>query len=207
MRHLLWLAALVASCLLAACVSVGVGNASAPHTYYLLHDTAASATRRAEPLVSALLLQPLPASALAETVSIPYARRANEFAFYQFASWTERPVRMVQRMLRQRLEARGVAAAVGLIGDPLRADWLLTFAIETLHHDVATPPGTARFALTVELFDRRSRTRVARRQFEATAPTANADSAAAADALSQAITRVLDVLPPWLESELQRAGS
>ena len=30
-----------------------------------------------------------------------------------------------------RIEARGVAAAVGVLGDPLRADWLLTISIDT----------------------------------------------------------------------------
>ncbi len=190
---------------LAGCVSVGSSDSAAPHASYLLHDTATSVERRAQPLVAALLIQPLPANALADTASIAYSRRANEFAFYQLASWTERPVRQLPRLLQRRLERRGVAGAVGLLGEPLRGDWLLAVAIDDLHHDVATPPGVARFALTAELFDRRSRTRVARRQFEATVPTARADSAAAAAALSQALSTTFDTLVPWLEDELQRA--
>lgn len=189
---------------LAGCISVGSSDSAAPHASHLLHDTAASVERRAEPLVAALLIQPLPGIALADTASIAYSRRANEFAFYQLASWTERPVRQLPRLLQRRLEARGVAGAVGLLGEPLRGDWLLAVAIDTLHHDVATAPGVARFALTAELFDRRSRTRVARRQFEATMPTARADSAAAAAAMSQALSATFDRLGPWLEDELQR---
>jgi ABC-type uncharacterized transport system auxiliary subunit len=140
-------------------------------------------------------------------VSIAYSRRANEMAFYQLASWTERPVRRLPRLLQRRLEAAGVAGAVGTLGEPLRADWLLTIGVDTLHHDVAAPPGQARFALTAELFDRRSRTRIARRQFEASAPCTSADSAAAAAALSQAVAQVFDALVPWLERELQAAAA
>ena len=168
-------------------------------------DAAAPSPRRAGPLVPALLIQPLPADALADTASIAYSRHAHQFAFYQLASWAERPVRQLPRLLQRRLEARGVATEVGLLGEPLRTDWLLTVAVDTLHHDVSVIPGQARLAVTVELIDQRRRTRVARRQFEASTPTATADSAAAAAALSQTAALVFDALLAWLEGELQDA--
>jgi len=65
----------------------------------------------------------------------------------------------------------------------------------------------ARLALTVELFDRRSRARLARRQFVAEVPAARADSAAAAAAMSQAVSTAFDALVPWLDDELQRAAA
>lgn len=198
--------ALLAPFVLAGCVAVSVGNEGAPHTQHRLNDsTATQVQRRTTPLVPALLIQPLPGDALTDTVAMAYARRANEFAFYQFATWTERPVRQIPRLLQRRLEARGVAAAVGQLGEPLRADWLLTVAVETLHHDVSTPPGSARLAISVELFDRRSRIRVARRHFDTAVPMAQADSATAAAALSQAVGQVFDELVPWLELELAEA--
>ena len=190
---------------LTACVSVGIGTDVPLQAHYLLHDAAVPAPRRAAPVVAALSIQALPADATADTAAIAYSQRANEFAYYQFASWTERPVRRVPRLLQQRLEARGVAGAVGMVGEPVRADWLLTLAIDTLHHDAAALPGQGRVALTAELFDRRNRTRIARRQFVATAATASADAPAAAAALSQALTQVFDRLVPWLETELQQA--
>ena len=197
--------ALLAPLLLAGCVSLGIGESAAPHTHHVLHDAAAATERRAEPLVPALLIQPMPADALADTASMAYSRQAHQFAFYQLASWAERPVRQLPRLLQRRLEARGVATAVGMFGEPMRADWLLVIGVDTLHHDISVPPGLARLAVTVELFDQRKRTRVARRQFEASAPTATADSAAAAAALSQAVALVFDALLPWLEGELQNA--
>ena len=190
---------------LGGCISVGSSEGAAPQASYQLHDSAAAVQRRGQPLVAALLIQPLPASALADTAAIAYSRRPHEFAFYQFASWTERPVRQLPRLLQQRLEARGVAGAVGLLGEPLRADWLLTLSIDALHHDVAAPPGLARLAVTAELFDRRSRARVARRPFASEVAVASADSAAAAAAMSLAVAAVFDSLLPWLEDELQRA--
>jgi ABC-type uncharacterized transport system auxiliary subunit len=191
--------------LLSGCVSVGIGNDPPLHAHLLLRDTAPAPPRRAEPLVDALLIQPLPADALADTLAIAYSRQAHEFAFYQFASWTERPVRHVPRLLQRRLEAAGIAGAVGVVGDPLRADWLVLIGLDTLHHDVALPPGKGRVALNVELFDRRNRTRIARQQFVAAVPAASADAPAAAAAMSAALTQAFDDVVPWLEVELARA--
>jgi ABC-type uncharacterized transport system auxiliary subunit len=199
-----WMGA-AATLLLAACMSIGNGGPSAPHAYHALHDPAPLPASRAEPIVASLLIRALPADALADTVSIAYSPRPNEYAFYQLASWTERPLRQLPRLLQHRLEARGIAAAVGLEGDPLRANWVLTLRIGTLHHDVAAPPGAARLALTAELYDRRKRQRIAQRSFEADTPTARADSAAAAAAMSQSLASVFDALQPWLEAELQAA--
>ena len=189
--------------LLTACVSVTVGNEGSAHKQYQLRDAGADVPGRGEPLLDALMIQLRPGDAMAETASMAYSPNASEFAFYQFATWTERPVRQLPRLLQRRLEARGTAAAVGLIGEPLRAHWLLSVAIVTLHHDVSAPPGTARFAMTAELFDRRTRVRIARRQFEANVPTVRGDSASAAAAMSRAVGECFDALIPWLESELQ----
>ena len=193
--------------LLAGCVSVGLGGDVPAQAQYRLNDMATSAQRLPAPIVPALLIQPLPADATGDTVSIAYSRRPHEFAHYQFASWTERPLRQLPRLLQQRLEQRGVANAVGVIGEPMRADWLLAIAIDTLHHDVSDPPGQGRVAITAELFDRRNRMRISRRQFAVAVPSASADAPAAAVAMSAALTQVFDQLLPWLEVELQQAAA
>lgn len=212
MRRALLLAP-CAALLLAGCVSVGIGNDPAGEVQYALRDVTSAATsaappaRREQALVPALVIQAVPADALADTSAIAYSRRPGEYAFYQLASWVERPVRALPRLAQRRLEARGVAGAVGLAGEPLRSDWLVTLGIDALHHELASEPGAGRVALTVELFDRRSRTRVARRSFEALVPCARADSAAASAALSQGVAQILDEALPWLEGELQRAAT
>lgn len=205
LRRALCLAA--PSLLAAGCVNVGLGGDPAAHAHHRLVDAGGVPARRATPLVDALLIQPLPADAMADTLSIAYASTPQSFAFYQFGSWTERPVRQLPRLLQRRLDARGLAGAVALSGEPLRADWLLTVAIDTIHHDNGTPPGSARLALTLELFDRTRRTRVARRAFEAAVACKALGSAAVAQAMSEAVGQVFDAVQPWVESELQRAAA
>ena len=70
--------------------------------------------------------------------------------------------------------------------------------VDELVHDTAAARG--RLQLTVELVDRTSRTLIARRRFEAAAPTPQEDARGAAAALSLALTTVLDELVPWLEA-------
>ena len=89
---------------LGGCVSIGTGADLPAHAHLQLTDAAeALPMRRDSPLVPALLIQPLPADAVGDTVAIAYSRQANQFAFYQFASWTERPVRQLPRLLQRRL--------------------------------------------------------------------------------------------------------
>lgn len=193
---------------LAGCISVGTGSKLPPHAQFRLTDAGADkVVRLAKPLVGGLVVQALPSDALADTLSIAYSRQANQFAYYQLASWTERPVRLVPRLLQNRLDARGVASAVGQAGDAVRADWLLTVAVDTLHHDVTAPPGVARLALSLELFDRRQRRRLDRRQFVAAVPTAVANSQLMASAASLAVAQVFDQAIPWVEGLLQQTGN
>jgi ABC-type uncharacterized transport system auxiliary subunit len=192
--------------LLGGCVSVGSGADAPAHVYLQLSDTG-RATARPAPLVGALLIEPRPATALADTVSIAYAREPGVFGYYQFASWVERPVRALPRLLQQRLEARGVAGAVGQLGDPLRTPWLLSVRVDSLYHDVSTSPGRARLVLHAELFDRGARSRVAQRTFSAEVPAARADATAAAQALSGAVAVAFDALLPWLEDALAAADA
>ena len=206
-RRVLQALPFAASGLLTACggIDIGIGAESPPQTYLALRDPGAVPTRRPAPIVPALVIQALPADALADTAGIAYARKPHEYAYYQLASWTDRPVRQLPRLLQRRLEARGTAAALGQNGDPVRSDWLVTLAVDVLYHDVSVHPGQGRVALTAELHDRRSRQRVASRSFEASAPAAREDSSAGAEAMSAATARVLDALVPWLETELERA--
>lgn len=190
---------------LAGCVSVELGGENAAPLQLALRDTPAQGpVRLPTPLVDALLIQSLPAGGQVDTTAIAYSRRPGEYLFYQLATWTERPVRQLPRLLAQRLEARGVTGAAGLLGDPLRADWLLTVGLHELVHDISSAPGLARVAYDMALIDRRTRRRTAQRQVQATAPVASADAPAAARALSVAVGNSFDQALPWLEAQLMR---
>ena len=58
----------------------------------------------------------------------------------------------------------------------------------------------ARVEVSAELVDRATRRLIGRKIFSATAPVANADSGAAAAALSTASSAVLDQLTTWIEA-------
>jgi len=197
--------AFLAAAALAGCVSVQLGGDGARHVDLVLADARPAMPRRDAPAVRTLLIQAVPADPLANTRSIAYARSPGAREFYQLASWTEPPRQAIARLLQQRLETRGTAEAVGLLGQPIAGDWLLAVGVEAVYHDVATEPGTARLALRAELIDRRARSLAARRTFEATVPVERADSAAAAVALGRAAADIFDALVPWLENELTRA--
>ncbi|GIL04419.1 MAG: hypothetical protein BroJett031_09390 [Betaproteobacteria bacterium] len=200
-------AAAVFGALLAGCVSVQLGTEGARHVNLVLADARPAMARRDAPAARALLIQAVPADPLANTRSIAYARSPGAREFYQLASWTEPPLRAITRLLQQRLEARGTAEAVGLLGQPIAGDWLLAIGVEAVYHDVAAEPGTARLVLRAELIDRRARTLAARRTFEAAVPVERADSAAAAAALGRAVADTFDALVPWVEEQLARAAS
>ena len=192
--------------LLGACVSVGVGNEATPQRQFVLQDAGLAGQARLARQVPALVVQVLPSTAAAETLSMAYAPRADELAFYQFATWADRPVRRVPQLLVQRLEAAGLAAASGELGGPLTSEWLLTLRIDHLAHEMASPPGEGRVTLMVELYNRRQPGRVARQRFDAGAPVASANSAAAAAAMSVALGRAFDALLPWLQAQLPAPG-
>ena len=207
-RRLVWGAAAAATLGLPACVSVGVGNEVVAEQQLRLVDAHADdVVPLALPLVPALLVQAQPGDALADTLAIAYSAAPQRFAFYQQARWTERPVRRLPRLLQDRLQARGVAAVVGQYGDPLASDHLVAVRLETLHHDISSTPGQARLVLVAELFDRRSRQRLAQQRWSSSVPVASPDAPAAAAAMSVAVTRAFDQLVPWLEGALTAHAS
>lgn len=189
---------------LSGCVAVKIGSDAPSQAYLALGDPGlGGVVRRSAPLLPALLVQPLAAGSIVDSTAIVYSRSPGSFATYQFSSWTEQPVRRLPQLLRERLDARGIAGATVLLGDPVAADWLLRGGFEALHHDASSEPGQARVALGAELLQRRERRLLARQRFTADVPLARADAAAAVAAMSQALARIFDQLLPWLEARLE----
>jgi cholesterol transport system auxiliary component len=191
---------LAVAALLAGCVSVSVGSADAPAlTYYVLADARpATAAAPAPDATVRLAIQGVAADALADSISIVFSRREGERAFYQFASWSERPSRRLAQLAQQRLEAGGRFASVTQLGQPVGADWLLTLALETFVHDVSAAPGRAQIVLRAELIDRRNRRLVGQRTFTAAPPVPEAAAPAAVAAFATATADILDQLAPWV---------
>jgi ABC-type uncharacterized transport system auxiliary subunit len=186
---------------LAACVSVDVGAGKVPALKrYVLNDARAAASansRRDGPL---LLLQVLPADPLADSEAIAYAREPGERNVYQLATWTDKPTRRLALLVQQRLEARGTLGGVAQLGQPLKADWLLALAIESIVHRVDS--AEVELAVRAELIHRGERRRVALHRFVTRAPVAQADAAAAVRGFNAAVAAFLDELGPWTEASL-----
>lgn len=185
---------------LTGCVTFDIGE-GVVQTHYVLTDPGPPPEPRAAPVAESLLIQADGGDPIADSRSIAYARHPGERAHYQLATWTDRPARRIPQLLQRRLEARGSFRAVAARGQPLLADWLLTVAIDDIHHDVATDPGRAKLAVRAALFDRRRHTLVARRAFSADVAVAEPTAAAAVAALNQGVAQVLDALVPWIEQE------
>ena len=193
---------LATAALLAGCVSVSVGSADVPPlTYYVLADVRTATTAAAAAGASArLAIQGIAADPLADSISVVYSRRDGERAFYQFASWSERPPRRLAQLVQQRLEAGGRFASVTQLGQPVATDWLLSLALEAIVHDVSASPGRAQLVLRAELISRRDRSLVGQRTFSAAPPVAEAAAPAAVAAFAVATADVLDQLIPWVEA-------
>jgi ABC-type uncharacterized transport system auxiliary subunit len=188
-----------ASLFLAGCVSVAVGNDEGKiQAQYRLDDLAPLPARAGTTVPRALVIAAMPSIGIGDTFSMAYSRAPQERALYQYAWWADRPSNRIVQLLTRRIEARGAFASVAELGHGVGGDLTLNVMVDELVHDTVTRRG--RLQLTVELVDRAPRTLIARRRFEAAAPTPQEDARGAVAALSVALTTVLDELVPWLEA-------
>jgi cholesterol transport system auxiliary component len=196
-RSVLALAA--AAVLLAGCINVGVGNSdSGVQAQYRLDDLGPPPGRAATTVPRTLVVASMPSIGIGDTFSMAYSRAPQQRALYQFASWADRPSNRIVELLVRRLETRGSFTAVADLGSGVGGSLALNVTVNELVHDV--PARQARLELTAELVDRTTRTLVARRRFDASVPVAQENAQGAVQALSRALTTVLDELVPWVET-------
>jgi len=194
--------ALIVGCsalLLAGCISVEVGNSDGNvRAQYRLADLAPPPSPAGKTVARSLVVVSMPSLGIGDTFSMAYSRAPQQRALYQNASWADRPSNRVVQLLVQRIDARAAFTSVAELGSGVGGDLALNLTVDELVHD--TGAASARLELTAELVDRTTRTLVARRRFSAAAPVAQENARGAVDALSQALTSVLDELVPWLEA-------
>ena len=116
---------------LSGCVWVSVGSADVPAmTYYVLADARpAPVAPPAADAKARIAIQGIGADPLSDSIPVVYSRRAGERAFYQFASWTERPSLRLTLLAQQRLEARGRFAAAPPVGEAAAQAAVAAFAV------------------------------------------------------------------------------
>ena len=194
--------ALVVGCsalLLAGCISVDVGNSdSNVRAQYRLADLAPPPGPAGKTVARSLVVASMRSLGIGDTFAMAYSRAPQQRALYQNASWADRPSNRVVQLLVRRIDARAAFTSVAELGSGVGGDLALNLTVDELVHDTAA--ASARLELTAELVDRTNRSLVARRRFSAAAPVAQENARGAVDALSQALTSVLDELVPWLEA-------
>lgn len=195
-----WAGSVMALVVLISCVSLR-GGPSAPQSYFVLTDAGlARVVPREHPIERRLLLVSHHPDALADARALAFARIAGEHSFYQFASWSDRPSRVLLRLIEQRLEVARTFSSVAPIGQGVHGDWILGIRIERIFHDLTSLPNASRIAFSAELIDRQQRRLIARERFSAWAPVDRADASSAALAMNAAIGQALDTFVQWIES-------
>lgn len=192
------LAMLATASTLSGCVSLGDSADTPAAVCYVLNDSAPAAAATQSPAtVTPLRVLDTTTGSFYDTDRLVFSRSADTRGHYQFARWTERPGRRFADLMRARLDHQGgwnVSAGDGHV----RADWLLDTELVEFYHDAASNPGQVRLVLRADLVDTRQRKLLGRRVFEQQVALASYDAAGAAQASSQAVSRVLDDLTGWL---------
>lgn len=198
MTRALPIASLALACLLAiGCVSVDIGEGGKAQTQYRLTDYGQKIAARTEPIDRTLVVTQMPSAGVGDIYSMAYSRATQQRAFYQYATWAERPSTRIAQLLADRLEARNLFESVAMLGHSIGGNVLLNVSVTELMHDVAG--GRGRIEVTLELIDRTGRHLVERKRFEASAPVATEDAPGAVEALSRALTQLLDETVAWVE--------
>jgi cholesterol transport system auxiliary component len=148
----------------------------------------------------ALLVNPTVTSQFYDTQSLVYSRADGQRAYYQFASWTERPGRRFSELLMRRLEARGAFASIASTTAGVRGDVVVNTRLDELYQDASASPGRVVVEVTAEIVDYTERTVVARRRFSQSAATGGDNAAGAVAAFNQATTSLLDEVSAWVEA-------
>jgi cholesterol transport system auxiliary component len=182
---------------LAVALCAGCASSDQPQRYFVLEASAARAPAANPRHDGTLVVAPVTAAGFYRTRELAYSRAAGTRSYYQYASWTELPATAIGSALLTRLERNGTFRAVTAAASGAGGTLLLRVHLDDIYHDAATPPGTARIALTAQLLDAGSRTLIDKRTFTAAAPTPSYDADGAVAGLRQALDQVLDELVNW----------
>lgn len=189
--------------LVAGCGGLSITNTSPKIDYFVLQDLALPAPPPpAEPPRSSrvLLIASSTPQALFDSERMVFTKDGISRSYYQFANWSERPAQSLAMLAETRLSRVGSFRAVTQSTSGVKADLLLTLRLNELTHDDSISPGVMRLEVTADLVDWRTRELIARRVFVGAIAVASRDSIGGAQAANRAITRMLDDLSPWVES-------
>lgn len=126
------------------------------------------------------------------TDRIVYVRAKHLLETYADSQWVDTPARMIGPLIAESLSQTRRFAAVLTAPSPAYARWELGTEIVRLQYDV--PEARVRFTLRATLIDKRTRSAVMTRIFEASASTPSVNPAGVVVAANAAVADVLDQL-------------
>lgn len=191
--------AVSATIFLSSCAALESLNNPRGITWYSLEDS-----RTVEPvpasqtLPAVLIIEPVRANPFYDSTQLAFSRSDIARAYYQFASWTERPAKRLAILVERRLSARNLFNTVATSTVGLRGDISLNLTLDELFHDTITSPEKARIVITAELINQRRRKLIKRQQFIGEFPIERPTAANAVRAMSEALSSFLDELDTWV---------
>jgi cholesterol transport system auxiliary component len=193
------LSAIAAALVLAGCVSTP--NVP-PMQYFVLGNGQESASARPASQRSGgvLLLQPTSVSTFYDTQRLVFSRAEGQRAYYQFASWTDRPGRAFSELLSRRLGAPFTTSGI-------KGDLILHTRLEELYHDAAAGPGAVKIEVSAELVDATGRLVRERQRFARSVRAGSENAAGAVEAANRAVSEVLDDIAAWIEGSRPRPAA
>jgi cholesterol transport system auxiliary component len=145
----------VAAATVVACLILSACGAVRPVKYYRLDVVPNSAPAASAAYPVTLILGQITAPDLFRDDRLVYSTSSVQLGTYENQRWAEAPTEMLENMLIESLRASGQYKTVERISSNARGDYVLRGHLSALN-ETDTPQVAARFALELELFDRKS---------------------------------------------------
>ncbi|MFZ0037868.1 MAG: ABC-type transport auxiliary lipoprotein family protein [Candidatus Acidiferrales bacterium] len=148
---------IVSAATLVACLILSACGAVRPTKYYRLDIAPGSSLSGSSPFPVTLILGQISAPELFRDDRLVYGTSSVQMGTYDNQRWAEAPTEMLENMLLASLRASGQYRTVEHISSNARGDYVLRGHLSAFE-ELDSPQVAARFALELELFDRKSGT-------------------------------------------------
>lgn len=183
----------VAAVLTASC------GATRPSRYYAIEVPSAQPTAGRE-LPVAMLVGRMTAPQILRDDRIAYRSSPTEIGMYEYHRWSEPPAAMLEAMLVRRLRAEGRYKSVQAISSNAAGDYILRGRLHQFEEIAGAGNVSARVALEMELFEKKSGTVVWNNLFNAEETVAAKEVPAVVEAINRSAQKVLDQVASGLSS-------
>ncbi len=201
-------AALPALGLLGGCGSLLPKPPPAPSSFALDEDPLPP-TPAATPAATAptLIVSTPRAAAGFDSTRIVYLRKAHELEAFAFSQWVDTPALMLAPLVARAIERTGAFRAVLRAPTAATGEMRLDTELLRLQHDFTIPPSRVRLTLRAVLIDSATRRVIARREFDASVPSASEDAYGGVVAANRAVRTVMAELAAFCVQAASQQGS